>query len=176
MYRRQNRKLKDAEVALSEVNVEKGRIEAKKEETVRLLMQIDHQQSTIDKMIRHNDELVKNYGEREDKYQDELKEWSDRYSEQTKRVVKLNSDVISGHEREKELILKNSRLEKERDYYELWKCYREHNGLEDGCDRRYPPQPVPLKHIPLAEVCEKCPVKECIARIEANEDNKTDNT
>ncbi|MDE6511519.1 MAG: hypothetical protein K2L00_05450, partial [Muribaculaceae bacterium] len=48
-YRKQNKRLKEAETKLAEVSVDKGRIEAKKQETERLLAPIDHQEVTIDK-------------------------------------------------------------------------------------------------------------------------------
>lgn len=175
-YRKQNKRLKEAEAKLAEVNVDKGRNEAKDQETNRLLAQIDHQQKTIDKYIERYDSLVATMGEREDQYQGDLKEWASRYTEQTQLVRKLNADVVDAHNREKQHIRHSAKLQAERDFYKDWHCRREDNGTTDGCDRREPKQAVPKKYIPLEEMCSKCDITDCSARKEERQEegNGTD--
>lgn len=159
-YRKQNKRLKEAEAKLAEVNVDKGRIEAKGQETDRLLAQIDHQQKTIDTLMERNQKLVLTNAEKEDRYQEDLKDWASRYSEQTLIVRDQRKELTEMHEREKEHIRREVQLEKERDHYKSWRCYREYNRTDDGCERRKPKQPIPLKYVPLEGECEEC--NECI--------------
>lgn len=156
VYRKQNKRLKETEAQLAEVNVDKGRIEAKEQETNRLLAQIDHQQKTIDTLMDRNQKLVLANAEKEDRYQDDLKDWASRYSEQTLIVRDQRKEITEMHEREKEHIRREVQLEKERDHYKSWRCYREYNGTDDGCERRKPKQPIPLKYVPLEGEHEEC--------------------
>lgn len=156
-YRKQNKRLKESEAKLAEVNVDKGRSEAKEQEVNRLLLQIDHQQKTIDKYIERYDSLVAKSAEREDQYQADLKDWSERYTEQTHIVRDQRKELTEMHEREKDHIRREVQLEKERDHYKNWRCYREYNRTDDGCERRKPKQPIPLKYVPLeGEECNEC--------------------
>lgn len=86
LYRRQNKRLKESEAKLAEINVDKGRIEAKKQEVDRLLVQIDHQQGTIDKLIERYEKLVEMDAAKEDRHQDDIKDWQDRFDRATDRT------------------------------------------------------------------------------------------
>lgn len=91
-YRKQNARLKESEAKLAEVNVDKGRIEAKKQEADRLLAQIDHQQSTIDKLTERNEKLVQMNAEKEDRHQEDIKDWQDRYDRATDRTREVQRE------------------------------------------------------------------------------------
>ena len=91
-YRKQNKRLKESEAKLAEVNVDKGRIEAKKQETDRLLAQIDHQQSTIDKLTERNEKLVQMNAEKEDRHQQDIKDWQDRFDRATDRTREVQRE------------------------------------------------------------------------------------
>lgn len=91
-YRKQNKRLKESEAKLAEINVDKGRIEAKKQEVDRLLAQIDHQQSTIDKLTERNEKLVQMNAAKEDRYQDDIKDWQDRFDRATDRTREVQRD------------------------------------------------------------------------------------
>lgn len=172
LYRNQNKRLKEAEAKLAEINVDKGRIEAKTQEVDRLLAQIDHQQVTIDKYIERYDAQQAKNAEREDQYQADLKDWASRYTEQTQLVRKLNSDLIDAHNREKQHIRHTARLQTERDFYFDWHCEREYGDGEEDCDRRKPRQKHPKKYVPLEKMCSKCDVEDCSARVEPNNDGQ----
>lgn len=92
IYRRQNKRLKESEAKLAEINVDKGRIEAKKQEVDRLLAQIDHQQSTIDKLTERNEKLVEMNAAKEDRYQNDIKDWQDRFDRATDRTREVQRE------------------------------------------------------------------------------------
>lgn len=92
IYRKQNKRIKEAETKLAEVNVDKGRIEAKKQESDRLLAQIDHQQGTIDKLTERNEKLVQMNAEKEDRHQQDIKDWQDRFDRATDRTREVQRE------------------------------------------------------------------------------------
>lgn len=92
LYRKQNARLKESEAKLAEVNVDKGRIEAKKQESDRLLAQIDHQQSTIDKLTERNEKLVEMNAAKEDRHQQDIKDWQDRFDRATDRTREVQRE------------------------------------------------------------------------------------
>lgn len=92
IYRKQNTRLKEAEAKIAEVNVDKGRIEAKKQEEDRLLAQIDHQQSTIDRLTDRNEKLVQMNAEKEDRHQQDIKDWQDRFDRATDRTREVQRE------------------------------------------------------------------------------------
>ncbi len=137
-YKQQNKRLKEAEAQLAEISVDKGRIEAQKENEERLLRQIDHQQETIDKYVERYDNQVAKSAEREDQLQGKI-------NEKDKIIRDQRKEIVAALERDKEHIRREARLEKERDHYKQWHCCREDNGTREGCDRRKPKQPVAMK-------------------------------
>ena len=154
LYRRQNKKLKEAEVMLAEVNVDKGRIEAKEQESDRLLKQIDHQQSTIDKLTERNEKLVQMNAEKEDRHQQDIKDWEDRFTNQTNFLRGVQRELLSKTQAEIDHAKRESELERERDFYKMWFCQREFGDEKcdpEKCGRRKPKQLVPIKYIPLEE-------------------------
>lgn len=92
IYRKQNARLKESEAKLAEVNVDKGRIEAKKQEVDRLLAQIDHQQTTIDKLTLRNEKLVEMNAAKEDRHQQDIKDWQDRFDRATDRTREVQRE------------------------------------------------------------------------------------
>lgn len=161
-YRKQNKKLKETEVALSEANVKKARIEGKSDEW-HIWKEQNEALSALNKdLTERNKELVQINAEKEDRHQQDIKDWEDRFTNQTTYLRGVQRDLIAANEREKKHIRKEARLEKERDHYKMWKCYRENDSLDpvEGCGRRKPQQPVLVKYVPLEGECEKC--NECI--------------
>lgn len=134
VYRKQNKRLKEAEAKLAEVNVEKGRNEAKEQESNRLLAQIDHQQGTIDKYIERYDAQVAKCAAMEDRHQGDLKDWAERYSEQTHIVRDQRREISEMHEREKEHIRKENLLMRRIQYLISFVCKR------TDCDHGIPPR------------------------------------
>lgn len=133
-YRKQNKRLKEAETKLAEVNVDKGRNEAKEQESNRLLAQIDHQQVTIDKYIDRYDALVAKCAAMEDQHQGDLKDWAERYSEQTQIVRDQRKELTEMHVREKEHIRKEGVLQRRIQYLINFICKR------TECDHGIPPR------------------------------------
>lgn len=160
LYRRQNKRLKEAEAALAEVNVDKGRIESKKQETDRLLAQIDHQQSTIDKLTERNEKLVEMNAEKEDRHQQDIKDWQERFDKATDRTREVQREREYLWNENAKLIKALSDTERERDFYKMWFCRREFGNEKcdpDKCGRREPQQSIPIKFIPLDKIGQAVP-------------------
>lgn len=76
MYRKQNRRLKDSEAALAEANVERAKMESRKDQ-ITLLSDLNAS------LIERNDKLVKMNAEKEDRHQQDIKDWEERFTKQT---------------------------------------------------------------------------------------------
>lgn len=83
MYRRQNKRLKNAEAALAEVNVDKAKAETKNENSAILERQIEQLSTLNDKMMSRNKELIQMNAEKEDRHQRDIKDWEERFTNQT---------------------------------------------------------------------------------------------
>ncbi len=144
LYKRQAKRLKEAEAQLAEVSVSKARIEGKTEEWHLYKEQLDTANQRIIDLLKVN-------AEKEDRHQEDIKNWEERFTNQTTILRGVQRDLIAANEREKEHIRIEAQLEKERDHYKMWRCYREENNDPDGCIRRKPKQPIPIKYVPLNE-------------------------
>lgn len=102
-YRRQNKRLKESEAKIAEINVDKGRTEARKQEIDRLLVQVDHQQKTIDTLMERNQELVGQLAEKENRHQAEM-------ADKTKQIRSVNADYFAATEREKDHLRRENEL------------------------------------------------------------------
>lgn len=76
MYRKQGKRLKNTEVALAEANVEKAKMESRKDQ-ITLLSDMNAS------LIERNDKLVKMNAEKEDRHQQDIKDWEERFTKQT---------------------------------------------------------------------------------------------
>lgn len=157
-----NKKMRELERQLKDSEVNKARIEGKSDEW-HIWKEQNEALSALNKdLTERNKELVAMNAEKEDRHQQDIKDWESRFTEQTTYLRGVQRDLIAANEREKEHIRKEAKLEKERDHYKMWKCYRENDSLDpvEGCGRRKPQQPVLVKYVPLEGECEKC--NECI--------------
>lgn len=155
MYRRQNKRLKESEAKLSEINVEKASLEFEKER------------------VKHLHEIIENYNKTDVEHSRRISELNHalnvKEDELRDKTVQIRKLTEQGYKSEQEInrvqdllnVANNRiiRLVEERDHYRNWKCYREDNETEEGCGRRKPKQPVPLKYVPLESDCENCPEK-----------------
>lgn len=177
LYKKQNKRLKEAEAKLkeaeaqkAEVDVEKARIEGKSNEWHIWKEQCEALSEQNKHLIERNDQLVKMNAEKEDRHQQDIKDWEERFTNQTTYLRGVQRDYTAVLERENAHIRRESQLEKELNHYKMWKCYREDNGKKEGCGRRKPKQPIPIKYIPLdseGDFCDKY-------RAETIDNEKTD--
>lgn len=159
-YYKQTRRTKEAEARMKEAEAEKATVEVEgaknesnKQETERLLAQIDHQQKTIDNLIEVNNNLSARLSELNtsvDRHIDRRRELTDKLSaseQETNRVNALlndaNSDIIRlTEEREAE--------RRRADYNAMWRC--EHTDCKDPRGRKPPRDLCGLKYSPPKSV------------------------
>lgn len=134
LYRRQNRKLKNAEVALSEANVAKAASEVKACEWHIWQEQVERLTQLNNDLILRNKELVAMNAEKEDRHQADIKDWEERFTSQTTYLRGVQRDLIAANDREKEHIRRESLLERRITYLSTWICKK------GDCDHGEPPR------------------------------------
>lgn len=133
-YRAQNRKLKDLEVALSKANVDKAKMEGKSDEW-HIWKEQNEALSALNKdLTDRNKELVRMNAEKEDRHQQDIKDWEDRFTNQTTYLRGVQRDLIAANEREKEHIRKEGLLLRRIQYLISFLCKR------TDCDHGIPPR------------------------------------
>lgn len=119
---KQTKRLKEAEVKQKEA-------EADEAEVSRLLTQIDHEQVTIENLIKLNNshsERLSVLNAAVDKHIDRNRELSDRVYKSETELNRLNERIIVlTEERDNERSMK--------EHYKMWHCRR------SGCEERIPP-------------------------------------
>ena len=124
LFLRQNRRIKDAEARLAEVNVDKAKVETRADNWHIWREQNETIVSLNKALIERNRELIASMREKEDSHQADIRDW-------------------------KEMIAQLAEARRERDYYFQWRCYREQGDRPQDCKRRKPKQKVPLRYAPL---------------------------
>lgn len=97
MYRKQNRRLKESEAKLAEVNVEKAKIETKGEEAALYERQIKLLSESNEQLIARNKDLVQINAEKEDRHQQDIKDWEQRFTDQTSVLRGVQRDLIQAN-------------------------------------------------------------------------------
>lgn len=170
-YRKQNRRLKEAEARLAEVSVERAKVDTKAEDWHIVKEQNEQLSSLNAQLIEHNKKLAEINADKEDRHQQDIKDWESRFDSQTDRLRDVQRALEQSNEEKIQLVKDKAALQLERDHYYNWRCYREHGKEKGQCVRRKPKQKVPIKFIPLndedrAECSSDC--TECVKEI-ANE-------
>lgn len=124
LFMRQNKRIKEAEARLAEVNVDKAKVETRADNWHIWREQNETIVSLNKALIERNKELIASMREKEDSHQADIRDW-------------------------KEMIAQLSEARRERDYYFQWRCYREQGDRPQDCKRRKPKQKVPLRYAPL---------------------------
>ena len=101
-YRKQNKRLKESEAKLAEVNVEKAKIETKGEEATLYERQITLLSESNESLIKRNKELVQMNAEKENRHQQDIKDWEERFTNQTtvlrgvqRELIQSKTDMIA---------------------------------------------------------------------------------
>lgn len=141
LYRRQNKRLKETEVQLSEVNVEKAKIESKadewnlwKEQCEELRTECREQREANRELMARNNELVKSNREKEDHYQESVDEIEARFAKQTEVLRAANRDNTELYKRIAMLEREKGELQAALVYAQTWVCKR------SDCDHGDPPR------------------------------------
>ena len=134
LYRKQAKRLKEAEAALAEANVSKARIEGKSDEWHIWKEQCESLSQLNHTLTERNEKLVQMNAEKEDRHQQDIKDWEERFTNQTTYLRGVQRDLIAANDREKEHIRRESLLERRIAYLLTWIC------KDANCDHGKPPR------------------------------------
>lgn len=113
MYRKQNKRLKESEARLAEVNVEKAKIETKGEEAALYERQIKLLSESNEQLIARNKDLVQINAEKEDRHQQDIKDWEQRFTDQTTVLRGVQRELLQAGEDKMVLIQEIANLKVE---------------------------------------------------------------
>lgn len=133
-YRKQNKRLKEAEAQLAEANVNKAKMEGKSDEWHIWKEQNEALSALNRDLTERNKELVQMNAEKEDRHQRDIKDWESRFTEQTTYLRGVQRDLIASNEREKNLIQRIGVLMRRIQYLITWICKK------GDCDHGEPPR------------------------------------
>lgn len=173
LFHKQNKRLKESEAKLAEVNVSKAEAEAKaaeklakaqadkadaeakaenwniiKSQLSAMKEQLDAMKEFNNTLIERNKDLVRINAEKEDRHQEDIKDWEDRFTNQTTVLRGVQRDLIAANEK---MITKEQYISTLRLYINWlldWHCEREEGEKKDDCNRRKPKQKVKLHYEP----------------------------
>lgn len=154
LYRKQNKRLKEAEAALAEANVSKAKVESKADEWNIWKEQLEAEREHVKFKDERINELLRMNAEKEDRHQQDIKDWEERFTNQTTFLRSVQRDLLAKTQQEIVYTKKIADLERERDFFKLWFCRREFGSEQCDpakCGRREPQQSIPIKYIPLDE-------------------------
>ena len=162
LYRKQNKRLKEAEAALAEAKVSKAKVESKADEWNIWKEQLEAEREHVKFKDERINELLRMNAEKEDRHQQDIKDWEERFTNQTTYLRSVQRDLLAKTQQEIVYTKKIADLERERDFFKLWFCRREFGNEKcdpDKCGRREPQQSIPMKYIPLDEPTKSAPIE-----------------
>lgn len=162
LYRKQNKRLKEAEAALAEANVSKAKVESKVDEWNIWKEQLEAERKHVKFKDERINELLRTNAEKEDRHQQDIKDWEERFTSQTTYLRSVQRDLLAKTQQEIVYTKKIADLERERDFFKLWFCRREFGSEKcnpEKCDRREPQQSIPIKYIPLDDHNQSTPIE-----------------
>lgn len=134
IYRKQAKRLKEAETQLAEANVQRAKIEGKSEEWHIWKEQCEALSELNAKLTERNEKLVQMNADKEDRHQQDIKDWEERFTNQTTYLRGVQRDLIAANEREKNLIQRIGILMRRIQYLITWIC------KDSNCDHGEPPR------------------------------------
>ena len=152
LYRRQNKRLKEAEAALAEANVSKAKVESKADEWDIWKEQLEAEREHVKFKDERINELLRMNAEKEDRHQQDIKDWAERFTNQTTYLRSVQRDLLAKTQSEIDYTKTVAELTRERDFYKMWFCCREQGDETcnpEMCARRKPQQPIPIKYVPF---------------------------
>ncbi len=162
LYRKQNKRLKEAEAALAEANVSKAKVESKADEWNIWKEQLEAEREHVKFKDERINELLRMNAEKEDRHQQDIKDWEERFTSQTTYLRSVQRDLLAKTQQEIVYTKKIADLERERDFFKLWFCRREFGNEKcdpKKCGRREPQQSIPIKYIPLDNSNQSTPIE-----------------
>lgn len=114
------KRLKEAEVKQKEAEADKTQADADDAEIKRLLSELDHQQKTIDNLLKLNTNLT----ERLSKLNSTVDKHIDRNRELSDRLYKSETELNRANERIIILTEERDEAQRKADYHYMWRCER----------------------------------------------------
>lgn len=134
LYRKQSKRLKEAETRLAEVNVDKAKIEVKAEDWHIWKEQCEAFSDQNRALLERNTELIRINREKEDAHQQDIRDWEGRFTDQTKVLRGTQRELRDTLNGQIELTGRMGDLREENEYLRQWLC-------EDAeCDHGKPPR------------------------------------
>lgn len=133
-YHAHNKRMKALEAQLAEANVDKAKMEGKADEWHIWKEQCEAISDLNAKLTERNQKLVDMNAEKEDRHQQDIKDWEERFTNQTTYVRSVQRDLIAANEREKDHIRREALLERRVAYLLTWICKK------SACDHGEPPR------------------------------------
>ncbi len=128
-YKKQNKRLKNAEVLLSEVQVEKARMETKADDWHIWKEQNESLAELNKQLTDRNHELVDMLAEKENRHQEELKDKTEQIRKYVDDVMKAESEINrvndllhESKDRITELTEERDEERRKKEYYKRWRC------------------------------------------------------
>lgn len=137
-FHRQNKRLKEAEARLAEVNVDKAKVETRAEDWHIWKEQCEALTEQNKSLIERNTQFVKINAEKEDRHQQDIKDWEERFTKQTEYLRGVQRELTSAIEDKVTLTKENGELKVK---LEKFRC----DDLD--CPFRLPPN----AHTPVAK-------------------------
>lgn len=131
---RHNKKMRELEAKLAEANVNKAKMEGKSDEWRIWKEQNEALSELNQKLTERNEKLVLMNADKEDRHQQDIKDWESRFTEQTSYLRSVQRDLIAANEREKDHIRREGQLQGRISYLMTWICRK------SDCDHGEPPR------------------------------------
>lgn len=109
-YRRQNKRLKDAEAKLAEVNVDKAKVEAKVEDWHLWKEQLEAEREHVKFQNERIAELLKENDAKDDRHRQDIKDWEDRFTKQTEYLRGVQRGLTQSYEEKLQLTQEKGEL------------------------------------------------------------------
>ena len=173
IYWKQNKKLKNLEVALKDSEVDKARIESKSDEWHLYKEQLDAANTRIKELLEINREKERRTDELDANYDRRISAVEERFLNQTNYLRGIQRQYKEALEENNRLTIKIGKMQRVIDHLLQWICRRPWKD----CKRREPEQIVkPLRYIPLEELNEyACSIINDMSAIQTESDIITDN-
>ena len=100
LYRKQNKRLKEAEAALAEANVSKAKIESKADEWNIWKEQLEAEREHVKFKDERINELLRMNADKDDRHQQDIIDWEERFDKQTDRLRDVQRDLLARTQQE----------------------------------------------------------------------------
>lgn len=109
-YRKQNKRLKEAETKLAEVSVDKAKVETRAEDWHIWKDQLEAEREHVKFQDSRIADLLKENDAKDDKHREDIKAWEERFTKQTEYLRGVQRDLTQNYEEKLKLTQENGEL------------------------------------------------------------------